>query len=269
MTRFSRFFMNKHLQYLYVFLGFVLVGGLIYANTLSAQFIFDSKVRITENQYLRISSLTPGSLTEAVFNEKASKNRPLPSLSFALNYYFDQYNVKYYHIVNILLHIITGLLLFFLFETLLRYSSPTPDRGHPRFAAFAAALIWLVHPLHTQSVTYIVQRSNIMAALFCIISLLMYIHSRRSKRPVHKIALLAAAAVFWLLALGCKQNAAVWPFMVCLCEWYFIQDMRKAWLKQNVKILALRARLLARYPQRGLDRELRNSTNLYGRAYRL
>jgi len=227
--------MNKYLQYIVVFLGFALVGGLIYSNSLSAQFILDSEDRIKNNQYLRISSLTPGSLSEAVFNEKSSKNRPIPSLSFALNYYFDQYNVKYYHVVNIFLHIITGFLLFLLYETLLGFAGPDHDTGHPPFAALAAALMWLVHPLHTQSVTYIVQRSNILAALFCIGSLLMYIHSRRSKRPVKKITVLATAVIFWLLALGCKQNAAVLPFIVLLCEWFFIQDMRRAWLKDNLK----------------------------------
>ena len=227
--------MNKNISIVFFLAAIVIIGAAIYANSLQAPFNLDSQARIANNSHIRINSITYENLTKAVFNEQASKNRPLPNLSFALNYYFNAYDVKYYHIVNILLHLVTGVLLFFLFQAMLHLRLPEDTETRPTLIAFSAALIWLVHPVHTQSVTYIVQRSNIMAALFCICSLWFYTIGRAQVRSAKGRTALAAAAISWFLALACKQNAAIFPFLILLYEWFFYQDLSKAWLKNNLK----------------------------------
>ena len=93
-------------------LSLVVLGVLIYANALKAPFYFDDGYNIEQNSHIRITKLTFDKLTEAAFNSPHS-NRPIANLSFALNHYFHQYDVFGYHVANIIIHIITGILLYF------------------------------------------------------------------------------------------------------------------------------------------------------------
>jgi len=223
--------------------------------------------RIKANPYIRINELGIDTL-KAVFNKKFSGKRPIGNLSFALNYYFHQYKLPGYHIVNIIIHILTALFLYLLIKTTLTTPVLALKYDHPDAIAFFAALIWLVHPLHTQSVTYIVQRLNSMAAMFYVLSLLLYakgrIHQiqRATKMPQNETELNSkidsspnnqkavfsiqrsasslyylGAVMAWMLALGSKQNAAMLPFFIILYEWYFFQDLDQSWLKRHMKIV--------------------------------
>ena len=116
------------------------------------------------------------------------KNRPVAMLSFAFNYYFGKYNVVGYHLVNILVHITTGILLFIFLKLTLTISSQQPgiDRKYNPIAvtgiSFVIAMLWLVHPIQTQSVTYIVQRMSSMGAMFYLLALILYAKGRLAQR---------------------------------------------------------------------------------------
>lgn len=84
----------------------------IYSNTLRGPFILDDKRNIQDNPHIRLTRLTLQGITRAGLESPAS-NRPAADISFALNYYFNQYNVLGYHLVNVLIHITTGILLYF------------------------------------------------------------------------------------------------------------------------------------------------------------
>jgi len=176
-----------------------------------------------------------------------------PILSFGLNYYFGGYDVFGYHLVNIVIHMITGLLLYLLVKTTLLLSWGTdrdasilkpaaggsePAHGwrslDPSWVSFWAAALWLVHPVQTQSVTYIVQRMNSMAAMFCVLCLLLYARGRISQKlrfnhsrhpSIHPYVLFAGSLVGGLLAFGSKETAATLPFFILLYELYFFQDL--------------------------------------------
>jgi len=109
--------------------------------------------------------------------------------------------------------------------------------------SFFTALLWLVHPVQVQSVTYIVQRMNSMAAMFYILSMLFYVHGRRRQRerPAEKAwqaghawPWLAGSAAAGLMALGSKEISLTLPFFIFLYEWYFFQDLNTAWLKKVI-----------------------------------
>jgi len=271
-----------------------LIASLIYFNSINAPFTFDDWPNIRDNYHIRVSDLNYESLGDAAF-ESIAGHRPLPNISFALNYYFNRYEVFGYHIVNILIHIMTGLFLFFLIKTTVELSlnanretdigyrknqmslNPYPVYLNPQLIAFCATLIWIVHPLHTQSVTYIVQRMTSMAALFYILSLFLYVKGRialKNNRTVLQgeerviaseatqsqgsydssvMRLLRAFAlamtpvmpwIFFFLsflsgicALASKQIAATLPLFILLYEWYFFQDLRTDWIKKRIGII--------------------------------
>jgi tetratricopeptide (TPR) repeat protein len=254
-------------KHILILLLFVILGFGIYSNTLKAPFYFDDTIRILDNPHIRITKLTFKEIGKAGF--KSSSSRPIAFITFALNYYFHQYNLKGYHAVNIIIHILSGIFLYLLIKATLNLPLLRPKYDYPDLIAFFTALAWLVNPVHTQSVTYIVQRLNSMAAMFFVLSLLLYVKGRISQRQYatqnlqseteskpkaglssnsRKTAFSFQLSAFylyysgsvltWILALGSKQTAAMLPFIIFLYEWYFFQDLSKDWLKRHLKYLS-------------------------------
>jgi len=109
--------------------------------------------------------------------------------------------------------------------------------GNSRWLPYIAVLIWLIHPLHIQSVTYIVQRMNSMASMFYILAMLCYTRARLTQSPTIKWLLAAACLVSGILALGTKETAATLPCFILLYEWFFFQDLSREWLKRHLPFL--------------------------------
>lgn len=210
---------------------------LIYGATLSGPFIFDSKNNIRENPYMRISQITLSNLASAAFDSPSHK-RPVANISFALNYYIHGYNVVGFHVVNIIIHLVTGILLYFFVKTTFLTPALRSRYEHHKWIAFFAAAIWLVHPLQTQSVSYIVQRMNSMAAMFYMLAFLCYARLRVNPQKRSKWWLLSGCVLGGILALGTKQNTATLAFFLLLYEWYFFQDLSLKWLKDHFALLA-------------------------------
>jgi len=223
----------KKLSIALLFCGLVFF---IYAGTLESPFIFDDTTRIEENPHIRLTQFSLQEILKAGF--KSSRTRPVAFISFALNYYFHQYDPLGYHLVNIIIHILTGFILYLFLNTTLKISGSRSAYHHPELIAFLAALIWLVHPVQTQSVTYIVQRMNGLASLLFIFSLWLYIKGRLVKAGRRRWPWFAGSALAWLVSLGCKQISVTLPFVVYLYEWYFFQNLDKDWFKRSLKYVA-------------------------------
>ena len=217
---------------------------LIYAEALSGPFIFDDINNIRENAHIRISRITLNGLAAAAF-DSPSGHRPVPNVSFALNYYVHGYNVVGFHVVNIIIHVITGILLYFFVQSTFRTPALRSRYAHYKWISFFAAAIWLVHPLQTQSISYIVQRMNSMAAMFYILSFWCYAQLRLNLQGRSKWWLLSGCILAGMLALGTKENAATLPFFLLLYEWYFFQNLSLKWLKNHLALLAGLLLLLA------------------------
>jgi tetratricopeptide (TPR) repeat protein len=217
------------------------LGGAIYSNTLDSPFILDDAHNIEENPHIQLTQISLGGLCAAGFDSPSS-SRPVSNASFALNYYFGRHDVAGYHAVNIAIHLITGILVYFVARITLQLLATT--RGHPdlrkrdaELIAFFTALVFTAHPLQTQAVTYVVQRMTSMAAMFYLLSLLFFLHGR-IRRGGTRLALWALALASWLLALGSKQIAATLPAILFLYELYFLQDLDRGWLRRNLRIVA-------------------------------
>jgi len=221
-------------------LGFAALGAAIYANTLESPFLFDSSARILDNPNFRIGDLSLDNLEKAAFRKPGLKSRPVANVTFALNYLFNGYDTTGYHVINIVIHIVNGLLLLVFLTQTLALSGLNLTNGHRHAVAMLAALIWFANPLHTQSVTYIVQRANSMAALFYMLAFCLYIHGRRKGIAGQASwPWFACAVPAWLLALGCKQNAAILPLFILLYEWFFFQGLSWKWIRKHLPLMAL------------------------------
>ncbi|MFZ5573413.1 MAG: tetratricopeptide repeat protein [Thermodesulfobacteriota bacterium] len=227
----------QRLEILFLLLAACLVL-LVYSNTFHNPFIFDDVVGITGNPNIRLKEFTLGGLLRAPLDNEYS-SRPVALISFALNYYFHQYDVFGYHLVNILIHIITGTMLYFFLKTTLILHSKNAALASDlqphgiQVVAYVAALVWFVHPVQTQSVNYMVQRMNSLAAMFFIVSMLLYAQSRRLRNSRAARPLLMGSFLSGLLAIASKENAVMLPVVMLLYEWYFIQDLNRRWLRRN------------------------------------
>ena len=216
--------------YLKKFLSFeiiclLLAGIAVYWGTLDHTFQLDDKNTIWNNPFIQISSLSVDELVKAGF-ESVLHNRPVANISFALNYYFHGLEVRGYHAVNIIIHLLAGILLFYFVKITLSIPCVRDRYGSAKFIPFFTALIWLVHPLQTQSVTYIVQRMNSMGAMFFIMAMLFYVKARMTPEKKKKVLFFLTSFIACLLAFGTKENTATLPAFILLYEWYFFQDLR-------------------------------------------
>ncbi|MGD9332692.1 MAG: hypothetical protein PVJ53_15365, partial [Desulfobacterales bacterium] len=228
------------------FLLLIVVGGLIYSNTLSSPFLFDSVPRILKNPNVRISELSMDNLAQAAFNQSSPKNRPVANITFAVNYFFHQYETPGYHVINIAIHILTAFLLYLLFKTTLALSGLQMASEYVPVVAFISTLIWFTNPLHTQSVSYIVQRANSMAALFYLLSLCLYIRGKRGITAGRRAwPWYTGAVIAWFISMGCKQNAALLPMFILLYEWYFFQNLDAVWIRKRVMVISVAVVLIA------------------------
>jgi tetratricopeptide (TPR) repeat protein len=212
---------------------FIVVGAAIYANALDVPFYFDDTQNIRENPHIRVTGLGVDQIATAAI-ESHIPRRPVANLSFALNYYLHGYRVAGYHGVNIAVHVLAGVFLFLLLQFTLELPVLRSMFRHPGLTAFFSALLWFTHPIQTQSVTYIVQRMNSMAAMFYLLSLLSYAYGRRAEKRSVKWGCFLGSALSGLLSLGSKEIAVTLPVVLFLYEWYFFQDLQPAWLKKHI-----------------------------------
>ena len=217
-------------KWFYPFAAAVLFASalIVYLPSFDVPFHFDDFRSILNNPYIRVTPLSPHSLYSAAFQD-FKQNRPLSNLSFALNYYFNQLHPFGYHAVNFIFHLISGFCLWLLLERLL--VRRMKDRAAARLAAFLSAWLWMLHPINTQAVTYIVQRHSVMAGAFSLLSLLCYDLGRNQKKNRYYIL----CGLSCLCALLCKETAYVLPVFIFLYELWFFQELRPGWLKLSWK----------------------------------
>jgi len=211
-----------------LFLLFFLVP-LIYSNTFQSSWHFDDRPNIVSNPRVHIRELTCKPIFNALYANPSNDNqlsRPFAYLTFALNWYFNKDDVTGYHLVNIAIHIITA---FFLYLSIINlFKTPNlRDKYKPRsehFIALLTAVMWAANPIQTQAVTYIVQRMALLAALFYVLGIYFYVSSRISKIARNRVLFLLGCVLSFILALGSKENAAMFPLALVLVEIVFFQD---------------------------------------------
>jgi tetratricopeptide (TPR) repeat protein len=212
----------KHLLAMGLIAAMVLVA---YANAFRVPFQFDDWPNILENPDVQIKIFSLDRLEQLARNTYPVTIRIFAYFTFALNYYLGRFDVFGYHLVNLLIHITSGVLLYWLL--MLTFSLPSlKDRyGSKAFSiALFSSLLFVVHPIQTQSVTYIVQRMTSMAGMFYLLGMLLYVKGRLSEgtpRALYWIGMVLS----YLFGLFSKENVAILPFYVALYELCFFRNL--------------------------------------------
>ena len=210
-----------------------------YHNSLRVPFVYDDLKAIPENPSIR-HLWPPWDALLSAPGDTTVGGRPVANLTLAVNYALSGTDVWSYHLLNLLVHALSGLTLFGIVRRTL--AGPALGARFGRDAlplALAAALLWTVHPLQTESVTYVVQRVESLMGFFYLLTLYLFIRSVGSPRPARWQA---AAVVACLLGMGTKEVMATAPVMVLLYDRTFAAgSFRKAWQLRRGMYLSLAA----------------------------
>lgn len=239
-----------------------LAGIVIYSNTYHSPFVFDDIRSIVEKPAIR-------DVSNFFDLKRIPTSRPVVDLTFAINYSFGKLNVFGYHLVNILIHIINGFIVYFLSLEIMKLLFRSPEeaktskvrgRGLSKeatltrdlrlpVAALFGALIFVVHPLQTQAVTYICQRYASLAALFYLASVLFYLKARINQTSgrrdqgsgeqtvffsIQILAFYLICIICGVLAFMSKQNTASLPLAILLVEYLCVDRSWQGWKKKLV-----------------------------------
>ena len=192
----------------------VIIGAAAYANGFAGPFIFDDEISVLENPY--IVHLRPLSNVMLAPPLSTVAGRPIASLSLAVNYAVSGYSVWSYHFFNLLIHILAGLTLFGIVRRTLLCERLRDRFGkHSAVLAWIAAAIWVVHPIQTESVTYIVQRTESLMGLFYLLTLYLAIRAMQSQKPVFWSII---SVVCCGLGMGTKEVMVTAPVLVLLYD---------------------------------------------------
>ncbi len=180
----------------------VAAGAVVYWNSLEGAFVNDDRRWILQDPEIRSLANWRAILSDTP--------RPLLKLTLALNYAVGGHDVTGYHLVNVAVHLLAGLVL---------YGALRRTPGCPLWLAFASALLWMVHPLQTQAVTYVIQRGESIMGLFYLLTLYGSIRCATGpRRPLW----VAVALIACGLGLGAKEVMVTAPFMVLLYDRTFL-----------------------------------------------
>jgi len=213
-----------------IFLFFIFIF-LIYSNTLNSPWHLDDHLNIVLNERLHLRELNKESIIRTFFaNPVPGGNklyRPVSCLSLALNWYHGGDKVTGYHLINIFIHFLTACILFLTILNLLKTPNINKISGKDAYLIAAlGALIWAINPLQTQAVTYIVQRMASLAAMFYISGIYFYVRGRFLSGSV-RIYYLLGCVLSFMLAIGSKENAIMFPMALLLVEIIFFRNLDK------------------------------------------
>jgi len=203
----------------------LVAGAAVYANSFNGVFLFDNETHIVDNENIR-TLWPPWHLL--------AHRRPVVETSLAINYALGELDPWGYHLVNVLIHLAAGLTLFgILRRTFSLEAFSRRVRNSASFLACCSTLLWLVHPLQTQSVTYVIQRGESLMGLFYLLTMYGVLRGATSPGAYRWYAMAIAACA---LGMGTKAvmvtaPVAVWVFDSTLLAGGPIRALRRRpWL---------------------------------------
>ena len=230
----------------------VLAALAAYHNSFGVPFLYDDFPSIVDNPSIRRLWLIGKVLSPPAAS--LSGGRPAVNLSLAVNYSLGGTNVWGYHAFNLAVHALAGLTLYGLVRRTLARPGMRKQFGvSGEWVALAVSLIWTVHPLQTEAVTYISQRCESLMGLFYLLTLYGFVRGVESCRPLRWFTLSATAC---FLGMASKEVMVTAPVMVLLYDRTFVSgSFREAWTRHRRLYLGLASSwLLLGFLMAGLHR---------------
>lgn len=205
----------------------LLLGLLAWTNTLRNGFVYDDDTFIVLNPSIRSLSPLSKFLSPDASSHDPQMNRdhwrPLTTFSYALNFRISGLSPRAFHAANVALHLLNALLVFLLFLLLLRRRDETPG-SRRLLVAFLTACVFCIHPLQTESVAWVSQRSNLLFLCFYLLALILHIladgreRGRAEDSAARGILLPLCALLSFAFSLLSKESAASLPLVLLGCE---------------------------------------------------
>ncbi len=196
-----------------VLLAVVLIAILgfgVYANSLSGAFIWDDRYLVKDNGHIKDWSTIPQVFTRDITagaGMKSGSYRPLQIVTYMINYSLSKLDVRGYHLTNVILHILVALCIYWFLNIL--YDDKL-------LSLFTSAL-FVAHPIHTNAVTYISGRADPLAAVFIILTFILYIRLLDKNNPKLYILILLT----YICALLSRENSLILPVLLLLYHYTF------------------------------------------------
>jgi len=188
----------------------IFVCIVVYLNSLPNGFVFDDYAVIIENKYLKLPGINFASfLNHSYFNIAGGEAsyRPLATLSYYLIYAIAGLNPFFYHLLSVILHIVNVVLVYLLFNLILKH----------RFTALIAGLLFACHPALTEAVDCISYNEDLLAAVFFLLAFLYYLKSS-TNGLISNIISYGLSLFFFLLGLLSKEMAITLPAIILLYD---------------------------------------------------
>lgn len=219
--------MLNHLAFLLVIIVMTFAA---YARVLHGELLFDDRSIILTNPLLQ----SPYAFSDLnLWDAFKSGLRPVTAFTFSLNYYLFGKDPFSYHLTNLIIHIINGILVYvFIYITLVQDSvspttpAPTYQGGEKwgvrrQWIAFLTALLFSIHPIQTESVSYIYQRAESLSSMFYLVSIIAFIVGSQGLRI--KVLCYLIFILGFVLAMGSKEIAVTLPLAALLYGIYFFE----------------------------------------------
>ncbi|MBI1883295.1 MAG: tetratricopeptide repeat protein [Chlamydiae bacterium] len=213
-------------KHLFSLLFIVVVILIAYANSFQNHFVWDDDLLIVQNQYLQSPHHISNFFTENIFKGSDHESnfwRPLQLISFFMDQKIWGANAYGFHLTNLLLHILASLEVYLFIFLLFRRKG----------LALLTSLLWALHPIQTEAVTYISGRADPLAAYFILSSLCLYLYHRQ------RASLLAylGSLISFVLALLSKEMALMLPVYLMLFETVLYQKGEKKFWNIFLRLL--------------------------------
>lgn len=203
----------------------IIFGFTAYGNSLKGEFLWDDEFLVENNVYIKSWSNIPKIFTKDIGAGAGKKYyfyRPTQMFTYMIDYAFWKSNVVGYHLSNIILHILVALGIFWLVTILFK----------DWLLALFTSLLFTVHPVHTEAVSYISGRADSLALLFMLLCLIFYIKTLHSKNIGLYILMISS----YILAILSKENSLILPALILLYHYAFKKRLK---IKEFLPLLSI------------------------------
>jgi protein O-mannosyl-transferase len=213
---------------------------LTFSRAVAVPFFYDDFPAIVDNATIR--SLWPIAVPLHAPRETPFAGRPLVNLSAAVNYQIGQLNPTGYRLFNRACHTVSAMLLFVIVRrALVLWRPSTANNSFSTSAlAFAVALVWAVHPLQTESVCYVTQRTELMMGAFYLATIYSGMRFWAAQAPNTRRLWCGMAVAACLAGMACKEVMVSAPLVVLLFDRTFVSgSFINAWQKSRPLYISL------------------------------
>jgi hypothetical protein len=196
----------------------ILAGVLAYSNSFNGGFLLDDDFLVGNNAFVKSWANLPKVFTQDIMSaggQPSNFYRPIQTITYMLDHSLWADRVQGYHLSNLFFHILVALVFYGLCRLLFK----------DVLLAFAAAALYVVHPIHTEAVCYISGRADSLVTLFMLLALIFYVRSRSSPADPKPAVL---SLLFYSFALLSKEYALILPAIVVLYHFVFKKPWKSA-----------------------------------------